>query len=167
MRCELHHWKLLTSTADWSPGRSGWCGSPSPLGFGGLSELADRPLEIGGGFETLVHGREPDVGDGVEGPEAFEDRNAEPVARDFGSAGSGFLLDLGGEGLHGGGVDGAAGDRPFDAAGQLCPLEGFVLAGALNDDQGNLDDALLGREASSARQALSAAAHQATVVGGA
>jgi hypothetical protein len=166
MRGELHHWKLLASTSDWPLGHSGWCGPPSSLGFGGLSELVDRAFEIGGRFEAPIDGREPDVGDGVEGPETFEDGDAEPIARDFGATGSGFFFDVGGEGFHGGGVDGTAGDCPFDAARQLGPLEGFALAGAFDDDEGELDDPLLGREAPSARQALSAASHHATVVGG-
>jgi hypothetical protein len=138
----------------------------APLGLGGLAERDHRPFEVRGGLEALVDGGEPQVGDRVEDLESLQDPQAQTLALDLSAAGPGFLLDLGGEGLDRFGPDGAAGDGPLDSSDQLGTLEGLTLAGAFDDHERELDDALLGREPAPAGEALATATDRRAVVGG-
>jgi hypothetical protein len=133
--------------------------------LGGLAELDDGPLKVGGGLEALVDGGETEVGDGIEDPEPLEDADPETVAADLGASGPGVFLDLGDEGVDGLGSDGAAGDGAVDAAQELGAFEGLALAGALHDHERELDDPLLGGEPAAAGQALSAAPDRDALVG--
>src|SRR5262245_2535256 len=64
------------------------------LRSGALLELGDLPLEVAEVLEALVHRREPDRRDRVEGAEALEHGAADPLARDLVAPPARRLLDL-------------------------------------------------------------------------
>src|SRR6266508_2918867 len=169
MRGALQHWNyrpVNDQPAIPAPAGSTAAGPPA-LGCGRLVELDDLALEVGDRLKALVDGGEAKVRDRIEDPQPLEDREAEPLARDLVPLGADLLLDLPGERLDRGLVDLAAGDSPVDARGELRPLEGLLVTRSLHDDERQLDDPLLGREATAAGQAFAPAAHCHAVVGGA
>src|SRR6266536_6148804 len=131
---------------------AGWGGAW--LRLGRLLQHRDLALEVGDVLEALVHGREPQVRDRVERLQTLEDRQADALARDLRARGPHLLLDLGRQRRHRPVGDRTTGHRALDAGLELVARKRLLGARSLDDDQGQLLETFVGREATTARDAL-------------
>ena len=122
-------------------------------------------MEVARLLETLVHAGETQIGDVVELLESLEDRDAHLLAGRLRRGDTQGVLHGLRQLLHLVVADGAVLARGPHALDDLGPVEGLTQPAPLHHPQGNLFDALEGREAAAAAEALATATGRLPVLG--